>query len=172
VSLNLSFQVGVVLDGKWIYTDKEYEQVATRFLDIVGWDLFLYDDWLYGGAHWRSVPKIRQTLIELRNDLTIALRCAREDERTVCTVMMKFSGNVLKLTSRLKNLPEKLTESMSLARQKNCISPKYKVDIETTSRIRRAYQNMLDSGEGYGAQSRLAQHYNVSRATVQKILKN
>jgi hypothetical protein len=99
VSRPAVFQVGDKDNGELTRADQEYALVAIKFLDTVGWDLSLYDSWLFGGAHWRSVPKIRQTLIELRNDLAIGLHCAQDDERTACALMMTFSRDVLKLTS-------------------------------------------------------------------------
>jgi hypothetical protein len=161
---------GSSINGVWTYKDPEQSAIA-RIVDLyLRWDLAALDAWLYGQTHWRGFPKVRQQLTGLREQLTFTFRTHRDNEDLLHKAVLDYFLETRRLALRLDNLPSALRSSMQDGLPNQTQPPRGKLDGRSTKRIQRLYQQMVESGQKYGAQTKLARQYGVSLTTLRKIL--
>jgi hypothetical protein len=163
---------GALIDGVWTYKDPEQAGIARAVYKLLHWDLSVFDAWLYGKAHWRSFPKVRQQLIGQRAQLTFIFRTHVDSDAMLLQAVQDYVLETRRLVQRLDNMPENLRQSMAGVELSKPRAQGGKLDGRSTKRIQRLYQQMVDSGQKYGAQTKLARQYGVSLTTVRKILQS
>jgi hypothetical protein len=163
---------GALIDGGWIYKDPEQSGVARGVDKILHWDLAAFDAWLFGQAHWRSFPKVRQQLIGLREQLTFSFRTHLDNDAALLQAVQDYFLETRRLAQRLDNLPTALRSAMLALLPTQAQPKRGKLDGRSTKRIQRLYQQMVESGQKYGAQTKLARQYGVSLTTLRKILQS
>ena len=161
---------GALIKGVWTYKDPEQAGIARVVYKLLRWDLSVFDAWLYGQAHWRSFPKVRQQLIGQRAQLTFIFRTHVDSDALLLQAVQDYFLETRRLAQRLDNMPENLRQSMADVELSKPRPQGGKLDGRSTKRIQRLYQQMVDSGQKYGAQTKLARQYGVSLTTLRKIL--
>lgn len=162
--------MGTEVDGVWTYTDPEQNQIVAMAHTCLQWDLAAFDAWLYGKACWRNFPKVRQTLMGLRGQLTFALRAGPLPDHAAQRILQDYFFEVCRLASPLKNLPAPLKHTLRKTKASVWPVPGVKLDAASIRRIQRAYQHLRDHGDGYGAMQQLAEQHAVSVTTIRRVL--
>jgi hypothetical protein len=163
-------QMGAMVDGVWVYNDPEQTRIAAMALDALGWDLAAFDEWVYGNQHWRNFPKARQTLMNLRAQLTFALRAKPQARMQAVHILRDYFHEICQQVTPLKNVPEPLKASMTAVKHRIWPLAGTRLDTAAIRRIQRAHKEMLASGQGYGAQQQLAEQHGVSVTTIKRVL--
>jgi hypothetical protein len=163
---------GALIDGVWTYKDSEQAGIAHAVYKSLHWDLSAFDTWLFGQAHWRSFPKVRQQLIGLREQLTFSFRAHLDNDTALLQAVQDYFLETRRLAQRLDNLPAALRSAMRGLLPTQAQPKRGKLDSRSTKRIQRLYQQMVESGQKYGAQTKLARQYGVSLTTLRKILQS
>jgi hypothetical protein len=56
-------------EGVWTYQTHDQKVLVANCIELLNWDLFRYDCWLFGSSKWTMYTRRRQQLIELRTGL-------------------------------------------------------------------------------------------------------
>jgi hypothetical protein len=171
VTAGFALDFGCVVEGIWTYRDPAQQLVARAVQEVLEWDLRVFDAWLFGRDHWRNFPRIRQRLISLREQLSHACHAHGHSSTRARQGIHDYFRETRRLALQSKNLPEALRAALvSVVRCKETRTST-RLDAKSRMRIRRMYQELVESGQKYGAQTRLARQYGVSRTTIQKVVK-
>lgn len=169
---SVAFDFYYVSHGVWIYRDAVQLTVAAAVHATLAWDIQGFDAWLFGTDHWSGYPRVRQRLIEARRQLNRAWLDSTPLESQRALDIKRYFHTTRQLSVRLSNLPENLRQSMLSVLDYKATPASSKLDDRQLARIRRLYQEMIQSGQKYGAQTKLAKQYGVSLATIRKALLN
>lgn len=58
--------------GQWMYNSPHHEALACLAREVLQWDLYAFDCWVFDDSNWSMYTRHRQRLITLRGDLSIA----------------------------------------------------------------------------------------------------
>ena len=59
-------------DCQWVYRSGNQHELVGNCAALLGWDLYLFDRWLFDSQNWSMYTRRRQDLIALRTELAMA----------------------------------------------------------------------------------------------------
>lgn len=165
-----AFDFGGLVDGVWCYREPQQQALVCAVQTTLAWDIQQFDAWLFGASHWRSYPRVRQRLIEIRRQLSTVWLAPATDESQRTVEIKKYFRATRQLSLRLENLPQNLRQSMLAVADVRPAPASTKLNAQHAARIHRLYREMVQSGQKYGALTKLARQYGVSLATIRKAI--
>lgn len=170
LSVSAAFDFGCLVDGVWTYRDPQQYALVSAVQAALAWDIQSFDAWLFGSDHWKSYPRVRQRMIDIRGQLTVAWLAPTATEEQRELDIKSYFRAMRQVSAQLNNLPTPLRQSMLAVVDYKAEPTSTKLDAKHITRIQRLYQEMVQSGRKYGAQTQLARQYGVSLATIRKVL--
>lgn len=170
MNVPLQLDLGILVDGVWTYRDTIQIRIARAVQEVLKWDITELDAWLFGRQYWRNYPRVRQRLIFWRERLTHAFESDAQSANALTERICEYFRESRRLALRLDNLPHSLRLSMVAVGKLKKSKTASKLDASRTVRVQKAYRNLVESGQKYGAQTALARQYGVSVALIRKML--
>lgn len=65
-------------DCHWVYQTDDQHELVGDCAELLKWDLYLFDRWLFDSQNWNMYTRRRQDLIALRTELAMAYSKASE----------------------------------------------------------------------------------------------
>jgi hypothetical protein len=165
-----AFDFGCLVDGVWMYRDPQEYALVLHVQTVLAWDIQSFDAWLFGASHWGGYPRVRQRLIEARRQLSAAWLTPTSSGKQRALDIKNYFRTTRKLSIRLHNLPNDVSDNMLAVAAYKTDAANIKMDVKQIARIQRLYAEMVQSGQKYGAQTKLAKQYGISLATLRKVL--
>jgi len=159
---------GKIQDGCWTYGDSDQIQIAAIVLRVLDMDLAVYDAWLYGNQHWSGYSLTRQRLINAREKLTFCYRDFGGADGRTAEGVVEFFWELRRQFHNLKNIPAEIRVSSDTFANANRDKGGRQPNPDRDSQIKREYSRLVAGGKKYGAIKRLAEHHNLSTATIRR----
>jgi hypothetical protein len=93
------------LRGQWVYHAQDQAELARFSWEVLQWDLYAFDCWVFDDSNWSMYTRQRQRLIALRSDLSIAHAQVSGDRIALQRLLSAHCISVCKAT-RSGRLPE------------------------------------------------------------------
>ncbi len=82
--------------GQWMYRSSDQEVLVRLARELLQWDLYAFDCWVFDDSNWSMYTRHRQRLITLRGDLSLAHAQVQGDPIALERVLSAHCINVCK----------------------------------------------------------------------------
>lgn len=105
-------------DDQWVYRTPDQYELVQACREILGWDLYVFDCWLYDDRNWSMYTSGRQSMIASREDLARGYPAVREDRSEATFLLAGHCVTVWHCTRKPKMAQHRAVEEMELAYSK------------------------------------------------------
>jgi len=122
------------VSDEWVYRTQDQYDIARACGEILNWNLYLFDCWLFDDSNWSMYTTGRQRMIASRDEMARLYSNVRGDQNETALLLAAHCVTVWKCTRKSKFKPNGAVEDMEIAYMKARVMKRPAVPSDRTRR--------------------------------------
>lgn len=103
------------VSNEWVYRTQDQYDIARACEEILNWNLYLFDCWLFDNSNWSMYTSGRQRMIASRDEMARLYPNVRGDKNEVALLLATHCVAAWRCTRNSKLKPNIVIEDMEIA---------------------------------------------------------